>query len=196
MKRLLAGILAIGSLTAQSAMLEVNGHLDSEFYQAELSNSQSYYEKLGILFAQGKLPNLSKISNIAWSGRCFSPEKPNDPTNAGYIFRQKNNSDAGPLRQNVKVYEAFTYWKYDQAPNYYDNMSIELVFATHPKIKAHDAKIESNQISINLTDGETSRLRVSGSYLIEELQDMPVEGPLGNKTTYSRCYYFIPDLDL
>ena len=121
MKKLLIGLLAIGTLSAQASLLEVNGPLDATLFEAQVNDEKSYFETLGDLFQAGTRPKLSNISNIAWAGRCFSKEKQNVPNNAGYIFREVRN-DAGPIAVTTKAYEVFSYWQHAKAPNFFDKM--------------------------------------------------------------------------
>lgn len=192
MKKVFLGILAIGSLSAQASMLEVNGPLDSTFFEAQVNNDEkTYFETLGDLFRTGTRPNLSKISNIAWAGRCFN-DKQNEPVNAGYIFRQKR-IDAGPIAATSKAYEAISYWQLSEAPNYFDKMNLEQVFAALPNLKANDARIKTDSVEVDVQAPEKSNLKISGNYLVEEISG-PV-GPVGKISIGVRCYYFIPDLN-
>ena len=196
MKKRLIGLLAIGTLSAQASMLEVNGPLDATLFEAQVNDEKTHFQTLGDLFKAGKLPDLRKISNIAWAGKCFLRSKQNDPTNAGYIFRQKRN-DAGPIASGHRAYEAFSYWDLNKAPNYFDKMNVEQVFAALPKLskEAVNARVKTDSIEMIL--GSTkSNLKVSENYLIEELSDTNVDvGPVGKTTVGVRCYYFIPDLN-
>jgi hypothetical protein len=196
MKKLILGILTIGSLSTQASMLEGNGPLDATLFEAQVNDEKTYFETLGDLFKAGTRPNLLKISNIAWAGRCFSNEAQNDPVNAGYIFRQKRN-DAGPIAGTSKAYEAFSYWKPYKAPNYFDKMDIQEVFTTEPNIKARDAKIKTDSIEIILqNDSVKSTLKLSGNYLVEEISGLVTDGASAESVVPGvRCYYFIPDLN-
>jgi len=199
--KLLVGILVLGAMSsAQATMLEMNGPLDSTLYEAQVNEEKTYFETLGDLFKVGALPNLSKISNIAWAGRCFSKDVQNEPVSAGYIFRQKKGKDVGPIGANSKAYEAFSYWKIDkEVPNYFDKMDVEQVFAAIPDLSkyAHDAKIKTNSVEIDLQATYKSNLKVSGNYLVEEISGPPLVdvGPAGKTTVGVRCYYFIPELN-
>ncbi len=192
MKKLLIGFLAFGAFSAQASMLEVNGPLDEKLFEAQVNEEKTYYETLGDLFKTGTLPNFSKISNIAWAGRCFFKKKPNDPHNAGYILRQKI-SDAGPIALNS--YEAFSYWKRHQVPNFFDLMNVEQVFAVM-RPTASDVRVKSDSVEISLGGNDKSNLKVSGNYLVEEVSG-PVNdvGSVGKVNISARCYYFIPDLN-
>lgn len=197
MKKLFLGILAIGSLSTQASMLEAYGPLDAKFFEAQVNDEKTHFETLGNLFKAGTKPNLAKISNIAWAGRCFLEEKQNEPTNAGYIFRQKR-SDAGPIAATSKAYEAFSYWARDKAPNYFDKMDVEQVFAALPNlVKASSVpNIKTDSIEIVFSSSDKSNLKVSGNYLVEELIGTEGDvGPVGKAYAYARCYYFIPDLN-
>jgi len=195
MKKLFLGILAIGSLSTQASILEVNGPLDAKLFEAQANDEKTYFETLGDLFKAGTRPDLLKISNIALAGRCFAKETQNDPTNAGYIFRQKRN-DAGPIAETSKAYEAFSYWNLYKAPNYYDKMDIEQVFAVTPSMKGKDARLKKDSIEIDVKSPCKSNLKVSGNYLVEEISGAVSDfGPVGKVTVDVRCYYFIPDLN-
>jgi hypothetical protein len=195
MKKFIIGFLTMGVLSAQASMLEVNGPLDAMLFTAQVNDEKTYFETLGDLYKAGKRPNLSTLSNIAWAGRCFFKTAPNVPTNAGYIFRQKEN-DAGPIASVNPEYEAFSYWKLEKAPNYFDNMNMEQVFTAHPNITVRDAKIKADSIEINLKPTGKSNLKTSGNYLVEELSWPEGDnGPVGKEIVDSRCYYFIPDLN-
>lgn len=198
MKTLLIGLLSISTMTAQASMLEVNGPLDQSFLEAQVSNEATHFATLGNLFKVGVRPSLTKISNIAWAGRCFLNDKQNEPTNSGYIFRQKRTSDAGPIGATSKSYEAFSYWETQKAPNYFDSMNIEQVFLVLPSIKARDARIKADSIEIDIDTSSKakSNLKISGEYLVEEITESESDtGPIGKGVVTIRCYYFIPKLN-
>lgn len=195
MKKLLIGLLTLGTLSLHASTLEVNGPLDAIFFKAQVNDEKTYFEKLGDLFKEGTLPKLAKISNIAWSGRCFSHEEPNTPLNGGYIFRKKRTSDVGPLGQNVNAYEAASYWTLSKAPNHYDNLSIEQILRESTR-KFSDVRLKADSIEIAVSASDKSNLKVSGNYLIEEISGSDRDIDLDGKTTVGvRCYYFIPDLN-
>ena len=190
MKTLMIGLIVLATFSAHASMLETKGPLDDTFSKAEKDAEMTHFETLGDLFKSGTLPNLSKISNIAWAGRCFVDSNPNQPTNAGYIIRQKRN-DAGPIAAGSKAYEAFSYWHIHQAPNFYDAMDISQIFSLYGEgLEARDVKVNDDSIEIAVTTEETSSLKVSGDYLVEEISRAAVED-----VATIRCYYFIPDLN-
>lgn len=196
MKGFFLGILVVGSISVQASVLKVNGPLEDKFFEAEVTQDKSYYETLGDLFSNGTLPSISKISNIAWSGRCFRKINSNKPLNAGYIIRKKRTVDVGPLDQSAQDYEVFSYWSYGEVPSFFDNMSIKQVFEWNPDLISMDAKINSTQITAKLSGSGRSNLKISGSYLIEEITEMNLEaGPLAESSIEGRCYYFMPDLN-
>lgn len=200
MKTIIIGLLTLGNIiSANASMLEINSSIEDKLSNAQVEEEKTYFETLGNLFKEGTRPDLSKISNIAWAGRCFRDKKPNDPTNAGYIFRQSRASDVGPIGAKNKTYEAFTYWRTDKSTDFFDDKSMEQVFALEPNLKSFPAKINSNSIEVRILDtNTTSKLKVAGDYLIEELSDPASNdvGPLARDGVgvNVRCYYFIPDI--
>jgi hypothetical protein len=195
MKSLLIGLLTLGTLSAHASMLQINGPLDAILFEAQVNDEKTHFETLGDLFKAGTLPNLAKISNIAWAGRCFFKNQQNDPSNAGYVFRAKR-SDAGPIAANSKAYEAFSYWKLYKAPNFFDKMNIEEALASVPDVKAKNVRLKTNSIEIDVVAPNKSNLKVSGNYLVEEISGPNGDvGPIGESTVAVRCYYFIPDLN-
>lgn len=196
MKKIFFGILISAPMFAsQASIVEANGPFGSELYAAELNTEKSHFETLGDFFEAGKLPDLSRILNIAWAGRCFGKNDPNEPLNAGYIFREKAAADVGPIGANSKSYEALSYWNLSEAPNFFDALNLEQVYALNLKIDPYIARIESNSIEIDLTPTSKSTLRLFGKYLVEEISGMNKDvGPLGKVYTAIRCYYFIPEL--
>ncbi len=177
-------LLALGAtLSANASMFEINGPLDAILFESEIIENKSHFDTLGDLFKAGTLPNLSKISDIAWSGRCFLQDEPNNPTNAGYIFREKQ-SDVGPIGRNSKSYEALSYWLRTKAPNFFDKLTLDQVLnlPEAKQAKFIDANINSSSINIGI-----SNLKSSGSYLVEEVG-------MSSSPAF-RCYYFIPDLN-
>lgn len=195
MKKIIIGLVTLGSIvSANATMLEINGPLNVKLSYAQAEEAKTYFETLGDLFTAGIRPDLSKISNIAWAGRCYLSDKPNAPTNAGYIFRQKRSSDIGSIGVSTRTYEAFSYWQKNKAPNYFDDKSLEQVFAEFPDLPATNIKINSNSVETYLSDLK-SELKISGSYLVEELTRLASDtGPIGKSNAYGRCYYFIPEI--
>ena len=95
MKKLLIALLTLSTITTQASVLE----------QKDETN---YFEMLGDLYVNGTEPDLEKISNILWAGRCFYDDKPNEPKAAALIIRQKKNY-LGPIASDEKSYEVFDY---------------------------------------------------------------------------------------
>lgn len=181
-------LISLVALSATSASaLTINEKLETN----SVENNVSYYDTLGELFAKGTLPKLASISNIAWSGRCFTHDQPSEPINAGYMFRKTKTptSDVGPIAGTRTVsYEATSYWSRGSAPSYYDEMSVKQVMDSQ-KVTFFPVLINNSSIQISMTNGQeiiASSLRMSGEYLVEEL--------LNNMNQGIRCYYFIPKL--
>jgi hypothetical protein len=72
MRKLLIGLLTFGTISAQASMLEINGPLDEKLFEAEVNQDKTYFETLGDLYRDGKLPDVAKIANIALGGKMFS----------------------------------------------------------------------------------------------------------------------------
>lgn len=188
MKRFFIGLITLGTMTTVHAS------------KIEISQNKTYFETLGELFRSGNLPNINKISNIAWAGRCFLAKSPNEPRNAGYIFRKKRVGQVGPIGDTTISYEAASYWSLNNAPDYYDPMNLEEVLAVHQnEIIFKDANTNYNYVEIKLgkIPNNLSQLKVSGQYLVEEIFTRTLGDccPMERRSVLARCYYFIPDLN-
>ncbi len=182
-------ILSFVACVALQATFAQANTMEARLASTELIHNQSHYETLGQLFAQGSLPTLNRISNVAWSGRCFTEDAPSFPTNAGYIFRKAQNADVGPLGNSQTFFEAATFWSRSEKPSHFDGMSMIQVLKTLPDLKFFTAIFENDGITLVASEGAevlTSKLKVSDEYLVEELAN--------NYGMKARCYYFIPKL--
>ncbi|MAX67092.1 MAG: hypothetical protein CME66_09175 [Halobacteriovoraceae bacterium] len=193
-KLLLSTALLLGTF---SVFADANMKMEDTLYEKDTYESKSHYQTLGELFQSGSVPNIEKLTGVAWAGRCFPKNEPNTPTNAGYIFRVAKKDDVGPIGRGKSTYEVGSYWKRGEAPNYLDTMTIENVYE---EIKPKFKKVKSYEggIVIDLNKTDISVLRLSGEYLIEEIGSRKGEdvGPIGGNTSYEtglRCYYFIPE---
>jgi hypothetical protein len=182
MKKFWIALLALCSMSAQASMLENNGPLHKTFSEAE---DKDYYETLGQLYSKGTLPNLCRISHIAWAGRCFTKDMPKKPNAAGLIMKLKEDADLGPLGRSVNPYKVWTYWKQYGAPDFYDRMNIKQVFASGDGPHySYSGSVEPSSDEIKIFG--ISGLRMSGSLLI-------LDGSRSSNNV--RCYYFIPALN-
>lgn len=189
MKKLLIGLLVIGSLSAQATMLETNGPLDEKLFELEMSEDKTYFETLGDLYENGVRPDITKLVNIAFAGRCFSSQS-SYPRNAGILFRQQKHTDVGPIGNNRgPVYEGVAYTNYSLDPSYYDHFSFEQL--VKPKTKFVEVKKKATYLELKNGEDGVLRLRFAGKYLIQNSVDFPESGTLGKERIYSRCYYFI-----
>lgn len=151
----------------------------------------TYFEKLGTMYESALLPSVEKISNIAWSGRCFTSEesKQNEASAGGYLIREFHDEDVGPIN-DLQKYEAFSYsGPAKEKPNYYDDKDLKFIVEnTLLSAKAYDVKILEKSIQLELAKNSYSNLRTSGQYLIEQLSVLAEDG---SRKVYARCYYFI-----
>lgn len=196
MKNIFIGtLIAITTFGANASMLEINGPLDEAFFNAEVQEDKTYFETLGGLYSTGRLPDLKKITNIAWAGRCFTKSEQSDPVNGGYIFRVSRSQDVGPLGRDKVSYEAATYWRPNQPTNFFDYLSLNDVYKMITDIKFFNVSLKSDSVEISHIANNISSLRLSGSYLVEEISSVDV-GPLGRakRSAHLRCYYFIPEI--
>ena len=137
------------------------------------------FTKLSTLFKVGSAPDLSKISNLAWSGRCYSEGNTNTAINGVYIIRPSIN-DNGPL--GPQAYEAATYFNDKFNANKFDHKSVRKI-TSFKGINFNSASEVQNEITTDM-GSLTSHLRTSGKYLINEFTHW--------EYVLYRCYYFIP----
>lgn len=159
--------------------------------------AETYFDKLGSMFATGTRPAMSKVININWSGRCFFKSEPNKPTGASFIMTKKTNGDVGPIGNGTVNYVAYSYT--DATPNHYDNKTVEEVLqeirdlSSGADPEATDIKFLKDSLQANWSAEGKSLVRLSGSYLIEEFYTAPSDaGPISNFELKTRCYYFLP----
>jgi hypothetical protein len=195
MKNLLLVLMALGSFSTQASTFEMNGPLDEFLFSKEINETKSYFEILGNLYEHGTLPDVSKISNIAHSGRCFESTSPNEPTNVGLIVREKKPADVGPIGNNAaQMYEAFAYRNASEAPNYYDFLSIEQLLK--PGTKFYELKKLPTYLELRQSQEVITRLKVSDKYIVLDAIKTFIDGsqPSGITNSISRCYFFIPGI--
>lgn len=206
MKKILVGLLTIGSLSSSASMLEINGPLDQKFFNAQVKEDKSYFEVLGDMHKTGTIPSLTKLINVAWAGRCFRPENENNPRNGGTVFRAIKK-DAGPISKTH--YQSFNYDLGDLMPaNFFDDKSISQILSTDFwnnlglgfDLKQSDIEKAFNDVIIindsvfrKYNSTKTSSLKLSEKYLVEEISSSDDAGPIGKSKVVERCYYFIPE---
>jgi hypothetical protein len=194
MKKLLIGLLTLGTISTHASMLEINGPLDGKFFEEEVSQGKSYFDTLGDMFSKGTRPEPTKLKDVLWAGRCFFASKPNEPTNTGYIFREtdSNSEDVGPIG-NMNIYEARGFYKSRSAPNYYDTLTLEEAMKEmHLKF----LKISITQTSLVSEDSNSFQVvKQSGKYLVLEVKEKLAVGYEASANISCRCYYFIPGLN-
>ena len=166
--------------------------MEEKLFDAQVNENKTYFQTLGEMYKNGTKVNISRVINLAWSGRCFTQEKQDEPVNAGLIYREKAGPDAGPIGNGVKKYEGASYWSQSQPANYYDDLSVDQVMTLHShKITFSDVRILSISLELTMSDLR-SRVRMSGEYLVEDLISVKSDaGPIGEEGEASiRCYYF------
>lgn len=166
--------------------------MEEKLFDAQVNENKTYFQTLGEMYKNGTKVNISKVINLAWSGRCFAVAKQDEPVNAGLMYREKSGPDAGPIGNGVKKYEGASYWSQSQPANYYDDLSVDQVMTLHShKITFSDVRILSISLELTMSDLR-SRVRMSGEYLVEDLISVKSDaGPIGEEGEASiRCYYF------
>lgn len=163
--------------------------MDQTLRANELQSNESFFSSLDEMFKQGTAPDPEKIKNIAWSGRCFIETKPSSPLNAGYIIREKNYGDVGPIGASVKDYEGSTYHQEDQPADFFDEMVMKQVINSlrlnFTKVKMNSDGLYLNYDSFRIK--HISILRTYKNYLIETVK---VKDNM--LVPEARCYYFKP----
>lgn len=196
MKKLfLSSLIMLGTL---STFANSNIKIENDLLKSNVIEDQSYFDTLGEMASQGSTPKISQVINVAWAGRCFSKDEPNEPTNAGYYLREAKAKDVGPIGNDEVSYEAASYQKKGARPSYFDHRSIGDINAD-PNMKISFNSIIDIQDGIVIDFGYDiiSVMKSSGKYLIEEIV-APVlddsQQPIKNKYHVTlRCYYFIPE---
>ncbi|WP_408096885.1 hypothetical protein ACJVC5_17755 [Peredibacter sp. HCB2-198] len=183
-------IILFSFLIVFSAQAATNGPLNSALRDAEVNENKTYFEVLGDLYKEGTKPSLDKIINIAWAGRCFLKGYPSEPINGGCMFRKARMADVGPIGRGDATYEAACYWNKEQAPNYYDGMTVAQVLAAQPGTKFSKVSAKDQELEIQINTFDKSAIKVSGKYLVEEVFENNARFAVG-----LRCYYFIPGLN-
>jgi hypothetical protein len=133
----------------------------------------SKYEILGKLYKDGTLPTVEKLAGRALKGRCFHPESPDTAEAATYIVLNADN----------KSYKATFLVQKEGPENYYDDKSLEDIYALYPDLYFELMEITPETVGVP-GEGYYSSLKRMGSYLIEELY---------TDSNSRRCYYFLID---
>jgi hypothetical protein len=195
MKKLLFGLIALGSIFAQASTIEMSSTPDEDLFREKTNDSKSYFDILGELYEQGTLPDILKISNKAWSGRCFDSTTPNEPTNAGLIVRNKKPADVGPIRTNeVQMFEALAYRNHLKVPNYYDNFTIDQLIK--PGTPFFDLNFLPTHLEFKQFQKLVFHIRASDKYIVIKGIEVLNEASQPSEITNSpfRCYFFIPGI--
>ena len=182
-------LISLMILSQASVLNAKNADDEFEINMLLEHSNKPYFETLGELYLKGGLPDLKKLSNLAWAGRCFHVDRPNEPVAGVYLVREANIDDAGPLGGEIPTYEAKFAWSPITRSDYFDKMPLSDVYKRIGNDSFHIVKINSE--SVEISNGTTfySNLRLSGEYLIEEIKSLNSRRYI--RTPYIRCYYFI-----
>jgi hypothetical protein len=193
---LFVALMAITTVSANASTLEINGPLDTAFYNAGVNEDKSYFDTLGDMFSSGTKPSPSMLVNKLWAGRCFDNSTPNDPRNGAYLFR-KVVSDVGPIGDNREVYEASSVTNSNKGPNYFDHLTLKDVTKNlDPSVKYYHKVTSTSNSLVSGNDAATFHVKLSGKYLVQEIREInkAKAGPISQpEEVYARCYYFIPE---
>ena len=162
--------------------------LFSSSYAALLDNSSSatYFDQLKELYDAGKKPDIAKVVNKMWAGRCFRNSSPDAPINSGYVVRIADAGDVGPIAHDDQ-YEAKTFWDLNKPANYFDSFTFE---------QGVNLPVQNSTFSLLSTDNanyfelkeKDSFLKASGKYLVEKIASTD-----SSQDIAILCYYFIPE---
>ena len=197
MKKLIIGLLAAGSIvSAGASALDINGPLNVKLSKAQVEEDKSYFETLGDLYKKGSRPNISKLINKAWVGRCFYDTSPNEPLAAGYIFRvNKKSTEVGPIAK--LAYEAVAFININ-SPDFYDHMKLNDIIENLEagRVTFGAATILPDSIVLprnadNSSYAFSAYIKISDKYLVVEARAPEIFSD--EEEVYARCYYFIPD---
>ena len=196
MKKMLIGLVTLGSIiSATASALEINDPLNVKLSNTQVEEDKTYFETLGDLYSKGVRPDISKLTNKAWAGRCFMKANPNEPKAGGYVFRVKKGADVGPIGAGNVSYEAAAYYGND-LPDAFDHMELKDVLEnlSDSGVPFASAKILTDSISIAIAENATASIKLSGKYLVVEGRETdPKAGDIDVNGVFGRCYYFIPE---
>lgn len=194
MKTLLIGLLTLGSISS-FASIEVNGPLDTRMLIKEVDENKNYYDALGEMYQKASKPNIGKLINIAWSGRCFKRSTPYTAIGATTLFRKLKNPNLGPI-EGQKYEGNLVLWKSPVVPvDFGDDKDFKWV--TDFIDRRDDlpfSRIILLSDSILLESLNNIKIRVSEEYLVtEHFISKKDTGSIAEGSPVARCYYFTPE---
>ena len=151
------------------------------------SDETNYFEKLKIKYSSGSKPEAANLLGVAWSGRCFFKNKPTTPHGAGFIFRQKNSTNVGPI-ENIEFEAAFdskVNCDSDKSARYYDGFSFQALEREFKRLFLPAYFEKDGLLQYYGTVPHT--FRVNDKYLIQQILSQQGEATI-------MCYYFNPEL--
>lgn len=173
-------IFGITSITLLLVLSSINSHAQS---------GNSYFESLDTLYSEGTLPQVEKISNVLWHGRCFEPSKPNTPFSAALVFPRKENgsyqyqSFGGPHTPATHFdYETF-HSLVDQYKDYEN---------TWGDLRVNKDYLEGGEYDV-FGGFSKSNFRMAGDYIISKRFSAEIDesfGPLKLYRLNAICYHF------
>ncbi len=147
-------------------------------YATETSDQQTKFEMLGDLFQKASKPDLKKIENLAWSGRCFNGFEPDSPYGGVYIL----------TKTATGTYKGGGYASYTEASNYFDDKTFDQIY----KFFNSSQILQLNTIKSDATSFYTLdeiklkiTIKMSGKFLLSEFR-----GENESEEDVLRCYYF------
>lgn len=150
-----------------------------------LSVKKSYYDKVDEYFSKGSVPQIDKIADMPWPGRCFTADKPNEPINAFLIIGSKKAPDIGPIESDKKMYIGTTITNDNKASNYFDNLSLEEIIRSSDAIHYNYKNMTVSEDAIEVSN--YSKIRKFENYLVEAIGTNP------NGKGFRLCYFFKPE---
>lgn len=152
-------------------------------------NGKTYFETLKDLYDQGSLPDLPKLADTFWSGRCFDAKNP-EVLKQGFALHIRYN-------KITAAYEILTIMG-GHEPAQFDGFTREAFVAAFKPFESKypRANIENRTVWTAESQNVLAH-RASGKYLVLAASTYSKDGPIGGNEgleVLKRCYFFIPGL--
>lgn len=158
------------------------------------NDGKTYFQVLEDMYNKGTKPDLKKISNIAWSGRCVAQDLPNEAFGGiGWAIRTKED-DIGPILSKIPNYEIFEHYNGGK-PAAFDNSSFsELTKQSLYEHHFKDIEIKNSFLAFEevFTNNYTTsqEFRMAGDYIVSQLKTNIHQVNLEKEEINIRCYFF------